>query len=141
MLSQMLRDASQIPQMLSRITPGRPPICFSNASYFPDVSPISPRCFPMPPRCIPDESLMFLGCLLPDASTQMFLPRCIIPDASRRCLLLYVSSQMPFRNWLPDAPQLPQMAPNCAQMPWHFRNGACQTKDLFTLRIPSNKER
>ena len=90
----------------------------------------------MPPRCIPDASLMFLGCLLPDASNsdvspQMPHPRCVPQMPPLRCLFPDAFPQMFPRRFsvAPDGSQV------CSDA-MGSQKRECQTKDLFTLRIP-----
>ena len=95
----------------------------------------------MPPRCNPNASLMFLGCLLPDASNSNVSPQMPHPGC--------VPQMPPCRCLFPDA--IPQMfprrfsvAPDGLQVCSDFMGSQkreCQTKDLFTLRIPHTKKR
>ena len=136
MPSLMPRNASQIPQMLARRSPGRPPRCFPNASYFPNVSQISARCFSdapqMHPRCVSDVSRV--------PPLRCFQLRCFSPDASSQMRPADVSSQVPFPRCFPDASQLPRMAPRCAQMPWDPRNGNVRPRICSLFAFPTQRK-
>ena len=94
----------------------------------------------MPPGCNPNASLMFLGCLLPDASNlnvspQMPHPGCVPPMPPCRCLFPDTIPQM-----FPEASQLPRMDSKCAQISWDPRNGNVRPRICSLSAFPTQRK-